>query len=394
MTNFIPPYTITDKSITVMVKGKTLVLSQGEDRYDEVREAIRERDFDRVLRLLDVKGTLVSESNGGLYLMNGMLYCDKYSIPALLATRIIRLFREGFGVEHLSLFLENLMSNPSESSREELYGFIEACNLPITADGHFLAYKMVSKDFKDIYTGTMDNSIGAVVEMPRGEVNPDRNQTCSRGLHFCSEGYLGSYASRDRAQVVIVKVNPRDVVSIPTDYNNAKGRACRYEIVDTIDWDDRIKPYFTDQYSTLETENEADDAPDFELEPDSGYTCRWGVFNDEGNYVEAFDSRSEARAYSRRNPDCFVWDHKLNEVDRGVSNLPYPGWTPEAEKDEVPTVPGAKLNQQIADEIRALFDNGYTGTLVELANRYGVSERTIRRIRDYEAWVLTPDDWD
>jgi hypothetical protein len=36
---------------------------------------------------------------------------------------------------------------------------------------------------------------------------------------------------------VIVKINPRDVVSIPTDYNDSKGRACRYEVVDEIDKD-------------------------------------------------------------------------------------------------------------------------------------------------------------
>jgi hypothetical protein len=33
---------------------------------------------------------------------------------------------------------------------------------------------------------------------------------------------------------VIVKINPRDVVSIPTDYNNAKGRACRYEVIGEV----------------------------------------------------------------------------------------------------------------------------------------------------------------
>ena len=32
-------------------------------------------------------------------------------------------------------------------------------------------------------------------------------------------------------RTVIVKINPRDVVSIPTDYNEAKGRACRYEVI-------------------------------------------------------------------------------------------------------------------------------------------------------------------
>jgi hypothetical protein len=31
---------------------------------------------------------------------------------------------------------------------------------------------------------------------------------------------------------MIVKINPADVVAIPTDYNNQKGRCCRYEVVD------------------------------------------------------------------------------------------------------------------------------------------------------------------
>ena len=34
--------------------------------------------------------------------------------------------------------------------------------------------------------------------------------------------------------MVILKINPRDVVSIPTDYNNTKGRTCRYEVVGEV----------------------------------------------------------------------------------------------------------------------------------------------------------------
>jgi hypothetical protein len=33
------------------------------------------------------------------------------------------------------------------------------------------------------------------------------------------------------SRVVIVKIDPADVVSIPSDYNGAKGRACRYEVI-------------------------------------------------------------------------------------------------------------------------------------------------------------------
>jgi len=124
------------------------------------------------------------------------------------------------------------MQNPSKRAVTELYGFLEKNNLPITSDGHFLAYKKVKQDYTDCYTGTMDNSVGKVVEMERNRVDDDQNNTCSTGLHFCSRDYLNHFGGE---RIVIVKINPRDVVSIPTDYNNAKGRACRYEVIDEID---------------------------------------------------------------------------------------------------------------------------------------------------------------
>jgi hypothetical protein len=40
--------------------------------------------------------------------------------------------------------------------------------------------------------------------------------------------YLGHFGGE---RTVIVKINPADVVSIPSDYNDAKGRACRYEVI-------------------------------------------------------------------------------------------------------------------------------------------------------------------
>ena len=40
--------------------------------------------------------------------------------------------------------------------------------------------------------------------------------------------YLASFGGE---RTVIVKINPRDVISIPSDYNNSKGRACRYEVI-------------------------------------------------------------------------------------------------------------------------------------------------------------------
>jgi hypothetical protein len=91
-----------------------------------------------------------------------------------------------------------------------------------------LAYKKVRHNFFDVHSGSMDNSVGKVLEMERNKVDDDKDNTCSTGLHFCSQSYLNHFGG-DR--IVIVKINPRDVVSIPSDYNDAKGRTCRYEVI-------------------------------------------------------------------------------------------------------------------------------------------------------------------
>jgi hypothetical protein len=50
-------------------------------------------------------------------------------------------------------------------------------------------------------------------------------------LHVCSQSYLGHFGG-DR--VIVCKINPKDVVSVPADYNNAKMRVCRYEVVSEL----------------------------------------------------------------------------------------------------------------------------------------------------------------
>jgi hypothetical protein len=112
---------------------------------------------------------------------------------------------------------------------------LESCELPITSDGCFLAYKKIRYDYTDIKTGAMKNTLGVEVSMPRNEVEDDSSKTCAAGLHCAAFGYLSYYKSSDADdRVVIVKVNPADVVSIPADYNNQKMRVCKYTVIDEL----------------------------------------------------------------------------------------------------------------------------------------------------------------
>lgn len=154
-----------------------------------------------------------------------------------ISSRIIAMAKADMNITPMLNFMENLLGNPSKQSVDELYMFLEATRLPITEDGYFIAYKLVRGDYKDIHSGEFDNSVGQYLSMPRNEVDDRRHNTCSTGFHFCSKEYLPHYGSTTSSKCVLVKINPEDVVSIPSDYNNAKGRCCAYEVVGELkDW--------------------------------------------------------------------------------------------------------------------------------------------------------------
>ena len=225
------PFIVQGNNVTVVIGNKPHTISKTHITYQKVVDAIKANDWETVQNIIEPKKVVLDYGQGRVSIKGETLYWDGEVFNGTLATRMITMLQEGFTIEPLVKFMENLMENPSKRSVDELYTFLEKNSLPITPDGHFLAYKRVRDDYKDCHSGTMDNSPGKVVEMPRYKVDDDKDKTCSSGLHFCSEGYLKHFGG---ARTVIVKVNPRDVVSIPSDYNQTKGRACRYEVIGEV----------------------------------------------------------------------------------------------------------------------------------------------------------------
>ena len=161
---------------------------------------------------------------------------DGEGVPTALTRKLLAIQSLGLDLTPWKRFMVRLFSNPNRAAQAELNEFLEAGNLPVTEDGCFLAYKRVQEDYTDCYSGTFDNSVGKVVQMEREDVDADRNRTCSRGLHFCSQDYLQNFY-RGSGRIVIVKVDPADVVSIPIDYNFTKGRTWRYVVVGEVELD-------------------------------------------------------------------------------------------------------------------------------------------------------------
>jgi hypothetical protein len=232
------PYILQGKNIVLFVDGQPNTVTESHLNYTKLLTAIKEGDWDSVPGLISVKAALKSYGLGRVTVTENEVLFDGKAIHNALTTRMLNAFRDGFPINHFAKFMENLDANPSFRARNELIGFLDACQLPITDDGCFLAYKKIRYDWKDVYTGTIDNNIGAKPSMPRRDVNEDPNQTCSAGLHVCSYSYLKSYSGQ---RVVAVKVNPADVVSVPVDYDNAKMRVCQYEVMFEVKMEDALE---------------------------------------------------------------------------------------------------------------------------------------------------------
>lgn len=225
------PFIIQGNNIVVFSGGVPTTVDSSHLNYAKLLDALKAQDWDAIPGLLTVKKAIETFSSGDVTFDGETVMLKGKPMQNALSTRMIKMFKDGFPITHLIKFMDRLAANPSYRAVTELYGFLDANSLPITDDGCFLAYKRIREDYTDCYTGTMDNSVGQVVEMPRNEVNDDKDQTCSAGLHFCGYTYLSSFGG---ARLVVVKIDPADVVSIPSDYNNQKGRTCKFTVVEEI----------------------------------------------------------------------------------------------------------------------------------------------------------------
>ena len=228
------PFLIQGDNVVVVIDNKPHTINKTHITYQKVVDAIKAGDWEAVKDAIEPKKVVLNYGQGNVSIQGETLFWKGKELHTTLAVKMIDMLREGFPIEPMVNFMDNLYQNPSKRAVDELYGFLEKGNLPITPDGHFLAYKKVRANYLDCHSGTMDNSIGQVVEMERFDVDDNKDNTCSTGLHFCSKEYLNHFGGE---RTVIVKINPRDVVSIPSDYNATKGRACRYEVIGEIDQD-------------------------------------------------------------------------------------------------------------------------------------------------------------
>lgn len=220
---------ITDRTITILYdKGPPSLINSNDTRFEQIKALIEQQKLAEIPALADQSGYINATIQGRFVVKSGVIYIDGEAVPNGLSDKLLEFVNQGRDTAPLEEFWYKLSKNPSADSRKDLFDFLKFNKIPILKNGNFVAYKKVTKDFKDCHTKTFDNSPGKILTMKRSLVNSDRNQTCSAGLHVAAWEYAKNFSG---AIMIEVEVDPKDVVSVPVDYKRQKMRVCRYRVI-------------------------------------------------------------------------------------------------------------------------------------------------------------------
>ena len=230
----------TAHSLIVNIANRVYNAQSDHPNFGRLKAAFKAGDADAFIKAFDVASAVKTyvengeEKDTGVTIVGDQVLYNGKPVHNSVVDAIQRMLAEGFEINPMVKFLENLMECPSYNSVKEMWKFIEKMGLAVTEDGCFLAYKTVNSDYTDKYSGTIDNTPGQKPKrMKRSEVDDNANNHCSHGYHVGALGYAGpgGWYNNYGDKVLICKVNPADVVSVPNDHSCQKLRCCYYEPV-------------------------------------------------------------------------------------------------------------------------------------------------------------------
>jgi len=240
------------RSISVFANGEVFVATDAHPRFDSILAGAKAND-ESVLSMFDMGREAAQRfervsANGRVTVANGHVFFDGDEVDNSLTQQIMRFMDEGVeDFTPLVNFFEKVADNPQEHSRTQLFDWLSRHDFTISTTGDIVAYKGVAKQADGslvsisrgpaivdgvAVNGAVPNEVGSIVEMARSEVHHNPAVGCSTGLHAGTYNYAKDFS---RGAVLQVHINPRDIVSVPTDCNWQKIRTCRYRVVKVID---------------------------------------------------------------------------------------------------------------------------------------------------------------
>lgn len=241
-------------SVSVFGLGEPLVATADHPNFGRIVQSLtgdptNEKDLKALFDVGNAIHNKFMELSERVKFMHGKLYFDGVETHNVLTEKIVAFYMSGEeNFQPLVNFMEKIATNPNEHSREHLFVWLARNNFHIAPDGDIIAYKGVDQSSGQYRSRTSGEAIvnnewkkgkipnvpGTIIEMPRDKVQHDPGNACSVGLHCANYHFAKGFAS----VVVQVKINPRDVVSVPT-YDAEKMRVCRYKVLQEVHGEDK-----------------------------------------------------------------------------------------------------------------------------------------------------------
>lgn len=232
---------------TVILNGQPHLFDPSHPHYASLIQCVHAGDADEFVNLLNTGLQVENWSHGDFQFAEGILLFEGEQVAKDPINRIVECMQQGFPHEFMLNYLTNLYDNVSERAVQESYKWSSHKGLPITEDGMLVGYKGVAiysggtikgkngeikdGDHVDMYTGkTFRNNVGDTASMKRRQVCDDHTQGCDTGLHVGTYDYACNWAG-STGVVVLVKFNPKDIVSVPSDCECQKMRVSSYEVI-------------------------------------------------------------------------------------------------------------------------------------------------------------------
>lgn len=263
-----------DGTINAFINGKAYTLASGGYYYPMALEAAKARDYEKLVEAIDLDSAVKSKSNGKVTFEDGVLRYNGAKIDNKLSRRVLELVGEGYKLDPFIKFMELCYQNPNPTVIDNLYDFMETMGIMLDEDGWVVGWKKVREDGYDYYSGTVLYEVGKTVKMDRSQCDENTQNTCSISLHVGSRNYAENLWYKGQGKLLLVRVNPKNVVCVPEYSGWEKLRTCEMDVLEEFSSSREYKSLYTNVEGSDKSNTEENKAKNKFARDSNGRFCR------------------------------------------------------------------------------------------------------------------------